>query len=221
VDPNAWANYKQFGSQGASLAAGYNSTSSSEGGDSTQDGSRLFNVQRSVQAVSGGNQMNVSSTLNGTPQSGTFLVPQSSPQTGSYSNGLLTLNNDVNASTVTTNITVQGVPCSITATNTDGAGYNWEIDYKNLNSGYVATFIVTYPGTPPSAHQRHIQKFSKNACAGLIVGGVIVSTFGLVLGFALLPEAAAVGGAYAALGGVANVSNVIGWGMGVVSAAGC
>ncbi len=33
----------------------------------------------------------------------------------------------------------------------------------------------------------------------------------------MLPEAAAVGAAYAALGGVVNVSNIVGWGMGVAA----
>jgi hypothetical protein len=154
-------------------------------------------------------------------RSGSFLVPTSSPQVGSYSNGLVTLNNDVNAGSVTTYITVQGVPCSVTAVTTDGAGYNWQVAYKNLNSGFVATFTASYPGGSPSSHARQVRRFSTNVCSGLILGGVIVGTFGLALGFALLPEAAAIGGAYAALGGVVNVSNVVGWGMGILSAAGC
>ncbi len=165
--------------------------------------------------------MGISSTLNGTPQSGSFLVPRSVPQTGAYSNGLIALSNDVNAGTVTSFVAVQGVPCSITATTTDGGGYDWQVDYKNLNTGFVVRFTVTYPGVASAARGRHVMRFSQNACAGLILGGVILGTFGLVLGFALLPEAAAIGGAYAALGGVVNVSNVVAWGMGVLSAAGC
>ncbi len=162
--------------------------------------------------------MTVNSTLNGNPQSGSLIVPQTKPQIGSYSNGTVTLNNDSNAGTVTSSVTVQAVPCSITVTSTDGNGYNSQVDYKNLNSGYTATFTVTYPGTPPASHGRQVsRRFGARTCAALAVGGVIVGTFGLVLGAALLPEAAAIGGAYAALGGVVNVSNIVGWGMGVAA----
>lgn len=215
VNPDAFPDFYQYVDVGSTISSGYSTTgTTAQHGGNNSAGTLVSHASHSWSSGSSGTTINSSVIPYGyssTTYSATGIMPSELPTNGSYEMFGFTVTNTPSTygTQVQIQLTVQGAPCSITMYPTDSTDQHFQLDYKNDSSGYVASYTITLPGTATASSTRRTESAGR-ACHGIGTLGFAATIFGLALGAALLPEAAAVGAAYAALGTIAGGATWIG-----------
>ena len=230
VNPAAWQHFSQANISSAKVSYGYTNYLSSGAaafGSNSNTGALLHTgLLNGTQQSDGIAVMCAVQPVAYTTQTyrGSGVFPLSIPSSGSYTMGGFTFTNSAGifGTVVSTSVVVSGVLCVITIAAEDSTGLSYRIDYKNTNSGAVTSWIYTLPQGSSQAlsHSRAHPKMVWS-CSDTLFAAAVLFVFGLALGWALLPEAAAVGAVYAALGGVASGAQILSGLMTVLSVPNC
>ncbi len=208
VNPKQWTTFAEYSAGTNKMSAGHDDWSLVAHGANDASGNLLY-TGTSTFAVSGSQYAvgtSISSSALPTELSGTVYIPQNIPSNGTCQTSVGILDTTNQSTLGTLHFTAQGVPCTATLTPTDNTGLNFTVDYKNLNTGYVATFTVVLP-----------TGFTRGECWAIGAAATALALIALILAAVAVPEALAGAAYWAAINGTITGLN---WAALIAGAAG-